>query len=97
MFPEISLQLPKFRQALASLGDTPRPSAITFTCFTAYSAVVNAAKSSLPLRTGEEFQSALAGLRILSLPDGDLELLDRRVQFPMVMKRITGGEVEELP
>ena len=92
MFDEMSFDLPKLKQTLKEKFQVDSPSGATLSSYIGAALMLQAAaKAPAPAGPAEVYQTLL-GLEAGHLPDGDFEITDRRVQFPLQFKVLRNGK-----
>jgi ABC-type branched-subunit amino acid transport system substrate-binding protein len=98
IFEEVSLDGVRFNSELKMIfGDTVRPTAITYTCYTALAAVFQALKNSAGIKGPSDLAAALGALKSVELLDEPLKVVDRQAQYELEFKTIRNGQIEALP
>lgn len=96
IFPEVSLKYPGFEERLNKLSSTPkRPSGMTYSSYAGMAFLLETLQENKNIKDSASYYSALNNKNQLKLLDGVVELKDRKVNFPVVIKPIKNGLVIE--
>lgn len=96
VFVETDLRLPKFSAGLVRLFGEPSASAVTFACYGALAAVLEALQKNSAIENPQMMQAALAELKSVPLLDQTLPLVEHEALFPLSYKVIRRGEIQTL-
>lgn len=96
IFPEVSLKYSNFEQKLNQLNPKQkRPSAMTYSCYSGLAFFLEALKNDKNIKNSTSFYTTLNKTNEVKLLDSIIEIKDRRVNFPVVIKTIKNGQVVE--
>lgn len=96
IFPEVKLNYPKFKEKLDEINKpAKRPSGMTFSCYTGTTFILETLRNNRNINNNDSIYNAMLKTNKIELLDNTLEVKDRSINSPVVIKRISKGEVIE--
>lgn len=96
VFPEVKLKYPIFEKGLNEINlPIKRPSGLTFSCYSGVSFILETLENNKNIKDSESLYNAMLNTNKIHLLDNVVEVTDRSINSPVVLKRITKGEIVE--
>ena len=96
VFARLDTGLPEFRRQMGRLGASGDATPVLYACFTEFAALAQALTVLPAGGDSEAIAKALRDLHTVGLPDGPVPMEHREVRFPLTLKVIRGGVVQDL-
>ena len=94
VFAQLNYARPNFLFAAKSELGAENLGAVSYSCYSAMAALLQALHRTAEIRGPEDVTRALAGLESIELPDERVLMRDREAKYPLSLARMRGGKPE---